>query len=119
MGPDGKSTDFLSITSNRTLVGIKGLSDSYIYRILRDDNAFFDFNASCSESDQTEVLYSGKVSVNLPSNSKLKITVTRNGNTSTVIDTSSADVRRKFLPLQMDNDSNYSLMKNSSLYWWN
>lgn len=119
LGPDGKSTDFLSITSNRTLVGIKGLSDSYIYRILKDDSAFFDFNASCSESDQTEVLYSGKVSVNLPSNSKLKITVTRNGNTSTVIDTSSADVRRKFLPLQMDNDSNYSLMKNSSLYWWN
>ena len=119
LGPDGTYTNFLSLTSSKYLVGLAGLSDPYIYRILKDDNATFEFNIGCPENDDEGIIYNGKVTVNLPSNSKLKINVTRNGNSSSVVDTSDAGTRRKFLPLQMDNDSNYSMMTNSSLYWWN
>ncbi|MCR5437251.1 MAG: hypothetical protein K6E97_09345 [Treponema sp.] len=121
LNPNGSSTPFLSLTTSKYSAGIKGDADSYIY-LFRDNH---DIEVSCVEDETANILYTGKVNINVSSLSTMKLVVTRNGNSTTVVDTTDENVRRKFFPMLIvkddlfcTGDDHYWLI-DSSLYWWN
>ena len=121
LNPNGSSTPFLALTTSKYSAGIKGDADNYIY-LFRDTH---DIEVSCTEDEVANILYTGKVNINVSSFSTMKLVVTRNGNSTTVVDTTDENVRRKFFPMLIvkddlfcNGDDHYWLI-DSSLYWWN
>lgn len=112
LNPGNTSTNVISISTTSAITfWIKGLSDHYVY--LFNKSKSFDITVNHVDEEMPES-YSAKLTVTCTSQGNLTIEI---GGT-TIINTTSVDERKKYLPLLMAGDGTYWLI-DSSLGWWN
>ena len=112
--PANIAADFLKIsTSNSYKFNIKGDVDNYIYQFT-DTNKL---TVNYANTEPNLSLYSATVTFEAPDNNTLKLSVTKNGTTTTIVDTSDNDTRKRWFPMQIHGDEKY-LLNDATYGWW-
>lgn len=108
------SNSFLKFSSSATyMCGIKGDADSYVYKF-KDAQEFI---VNYANTEPNLSLNSATVTFEAPDNNTLKLSVTRNGTTTTIVDTSDNDTRKRWFPMQIHGDKKY-LLNDAAYGWW-
>ena len=112
--PSNKSVNFLKLsTKNSHKFNIKGDVDSYIYQFTDTNKITVDY----ANTESNLSLNSATVTFTATDNNSLSLSVTRNDKTTTIINTTDNDIRKRWFPMQIHGDKNY-LLNNSSYGWW-
>lgn len=111
--PDGSSQSFLCLTktdSNR--FRMRGTSDYFLFQFQNEHTI------KVKAWNQKEMPdYSAEIKFKAPNNNSLTISITRNGSTSTIVDTSDNATRKTWFPMQIHGDKSYEIT-STSYGWW-
>jgi len=106
--PSGYSSTMLKISMSNVSTRTKGLSDPYLDKFRTED-----FSVSVSSADSNLPLdYSAELTMTCTGSENL--TIKKDG--TTIINTTSSDVRRYYFPIQIDD--NHCWLKSSDYGWW-
>ena len=108
------SNSFLKLSSSATYTcGIKGDIDSYVYKF-KDAQ---EFKVNYANTEPNLSLNTAIVTFEAPDNNTLKLSVERNETTTTIVNTSDNDTRKRWFPMQIHGDKKY-LLKDATYGWW-
>ncbi len=108
LNPGGTYTSVVKLSMSNVYFRLRGLSDSYV-DLFRTEN--FTINVRPVDSKMPSS-YSADLTMKCTGQNNLTVT-----NGSFTVSASSINERRKYLPLQMDDDGHYWL-KDTGLGWW-
>ncbi len=113
--PSGTYTSVVKISMSNVPVRIHGLSDWYLDRFQGSNHAVSVRPVNPSDQNEKKLpsSYSADLSMTCNGNGNLKILI----NNQTIVDTSNANIRKIYFPLQIHSDSNYWLV-DSTYGWW-
>lgn len=103
----------IKISCDRKSAGIKGDADNYIY-MFRDQH---DINVENGDSLINKVDYSATLNFSCSGTNNLTLSITRNGNKKTLVDTNDNTIRKNWFPMQIHSDKSYEI-KSTYYGWW-
>ena len=111
--PSGDNvTSPVKISCSQNSCAIKGNADNYIYKFRNTH----DISVETCDTD-IPLDYSATLNFSCTDNSTLKVTITRDSVTETMVDTSDNSTRKKWFPMQIHSDTSYEL-KSTTYGWW-
>ena len=111
--PGGVSSTLLKLTTGSNEIMIKGLYDYYLFKFISTNQLTVDY----ANTEPNLSLNSATVTFEAPDNNTLKLSVTRNGTTTTIVNTSDNNTRKRWFPMQIHGDEKY-LLKDATYGWW-
>lgn len=137
--PSEKETVFLSVVQEKSVCSIAGDADRYVtgfygkYMGTKDHTILFATHQDTVYADTNtmtvkgaisgmEDIYNATINFRASDRNSVTISITRNGKTETLVDTSDIDIRKKWFPMQIYEstkkyDSGYEII-SQTYGWW-
>ena len=103
----------VAVSCDTKEVNIRGLADPYLFEFLNTHDI------TVSSGDKAiDIKYEGTINFKCSNNNSITLKLTRNGTTTTMVDTSDNGTRKRWFPMQIHGDKGY-LFTSKDYGWWN